>query len=480
MNTFNQHFIKNKHLSLFEKAGFIILLIYAGFCAYYFMERVCFADTSYMFFKIVRDSGFNVEAARYPQILTQLLLIPARFIGLPLNVLMFIYSISFPLLYIVCAGISTFVYGFKNASWTLVFALTGGLGLTFFHAGTETHQSIAWGIVFFSWMQSPKPDFVLTKACIGNLFLGILFAILTLHSHPVGLFFLLFSLFYYWINTRQFKRPEPYIIAGFFVFLSLIKLMTTDTDSYEGQFFSQIVEFPQLIKQLNSNYTFQYFKNNLYSTYHIYLIVFVLGICLMILRKSFVNFLFYSLFIVGFVLFTVLIYHQGDSDLMMQRAFLPVGFFIAIPILNQFQLHQNNLIKSTQLIFIILIYFACFWMISFQGIVMKKRFAYMDDLHAKFNVSRIYLNCKEVDMNRVGVQWSFCLESLLYSSVSLGKDKTYMIALYNDFELKREEIFSDKVLISHESFGRINFSDLDDRYFHFDKLFYQSPLFKFP
>lgn len=104
----------------------------------------------------------------------------------------------------------------------------------------------------------------------------------------------------------------------------------------------------------------------------------------------------------------------------------------------------------------------------------------MDALHAKFNVSRIYLNCKEVDMNVVGVQWSFCLESLLYSIVSLGKDKTYMIALYNDSELKREEIFSDKVLISHESFGRINFSDLDDRYFHFDKLFYQSPLFKFP
>lgn len=75
----------------------------------------------------------------------------------------------------------------------------------------------------------------------------------------------------------------------------------------------------------------------------------------MILRKSFINFLFYSLFPVGFILFTVLIYHQGDSDLMMQRAFLPVGFFIALPILNQFELHQNNLLKSTQLIFIILI-----------------------------------------------------------------------------------------------------------------------------
>ena len=90
MNTFKQ-------LSLFDKAGFLILLIYTGFCAYYSMERVCFADTSYMFFKIVRDTGFNVEAGRYPQVITQLLLVPARFIGLPLKVLMFIYSISFPL-----------------------------------------------------------------------------------------------------------------------------------------------------------------------------------------------------------------------------------------------------------------------------------------------------------------------------------------------------------------------------------------------
>jgi hypothetical protein len=473
MNTFKQ-------LSLFDKAGLLILLIYTGFCAYYSMERVCFADTSYMFFKIVRDTGFNVEAGRYPQILTQLLLVPARFLGLPLNALMFIYSISFPLLYIVCAGISTFVYGFKKASWALVFALTGGLGLAFFHTGTETHQSIAWGIVFFSWMQSSKPDFVFTKACIRQLVWGILFATLTLHSHPVGLFFLVFTLIYYWLNTRQFKRPEPYIILCVIVFLSLIKLMTTDTNSYEGQFFSQITEFPELIKQLDSNYTFHYFKYNINTTYHIYLIVFVLGICFLFLKKSFVNLLFYCLFPFGFVLFTILIYHQGDSDLMMQRAFLPLGYFIAIPILNKFELHQNNLIKSTQLIFVFLIYFACFWMISFQGNVMEKRFVYMDELHVKFNASRMYLNCNDVDMKRVGVQWSFCLESLLYSSAKYGNDKTFMIAVYNDTELKREEIYSNKVLISHESFGRINFLDLNNRYYNFDKSLYQSPKFIFP
>ena len=472
--------IKNKKLSLFEKAGFLILLIYTFYCANYTLERVCFADTSYMFFKIVRDTGFNVEAGRYPQIITQLLLVPARFIGLPLKALMFIYSISFPLLYFVCAGISTFVYGFKKASWALVFALTGGLGLTFFHAGTETHQSIAWGFVFFSWMQSSKPDFEFTKACIGKLFWGILFAILTLHSHPVGLFFLVFSLIYYWINTRQFKRPEPYVILGVFVLLSLIKYLTTDTNSYEGQFFSQIIEFPKLIKQLDSNYTFHYFKYTINTTYHVYLIAFALGICFLFLRKSYVNLLFYSLFPVGFVLFTVLIYHQGDSDLMMQRAFLPLGFFISIPIFNQFKLHQNNVIKSLQFIFIILIYFASFWMISLQGNEMNKRFAYMDELHAKFNASRMFLNCNEVDMNRVGVQWSYCLESLLYSSANFGKDKSYMIAIYSDTELKREEIFSDKVLISHESFGRINFSDLDNRYYHLDKSLYQSPHFIFP
>ena len=119
-------------------------------------------------------------------------------------------------------------------------------------------------------------------------------------------------------------------------------------------------------------------------------------------------------------------------------------------------------------------------MISFQGNVMEKRFVYMDELHVKFNASRMYLNCNDVDMKRVGVQWSFCLESLLYSSAKYGKDKIFMIAVYNDTELKREEIYSNKVLISHESFGRINFSDLDNRYYNFDKSLYQSPKFIFP
>lgn len=99
--------------------------------------------------------------------------------------------------------------------------------------------------------------------------------------------FLVFTLIYYWLNTRQFKRPEPYVILCVFVFLSLIKYLTTDTNSYEGQFFSQIIQFPELIKQLDSNYTFNYFKYAINTTYHIYLIVFVLGICIMILRRVF-------------------------------------------------------------------------------------------------------------------------------------------------------------------------------------------------
>ena len=47
-------------------------------------------------------------------------------------------------------------------------------------------------------------------------------------------------------------------------------------------------------------------------------------------------------------------------------------------------------------------------------------------------------------------------------------------------KIKTREIPTDKVLISHESFGRINFSDLDNRYFQFDTSYYQSPQFNFP
>ena len=47
-------------------------------------------------------------------------------------------------------------------------------------------------------------------------------------------------------------------------------------------------------------------------------------------------------------------------------------------------------------------------------------------------------------------------------------------------KIKTRENSTDKVLISHENYGIIKYSDLDNRYFQFDKSSYQSPQFIFP
>jgi hypothetical protein len=320
--------------------GFMLMAIYLAFCAIYFRERICFADSAHMLVKIMNSASFNIEAGRYPQVLTQLLTIAAIKLHFPTNVVLVIYSISFPLLYALLAWLSLKKYQFKLAFPLMVFSLIGAVQIGFYHAGTETHQSIAWAVLFLAWLFSPSADRNSQSDKYEHLLQGLIISVLALHSHPVGLFLLIFSCFLYWIETRDFKKVEPYFVLTLIAILSGIKILSTESDSYEGQFFSQIPQFPSLILNLSQNWSFNYFILEISKEYLLIAVLFCTGIIWMLISKAYLRASFYALSNLGFLLFTVLIYHTGDSELMMDRAFMPLAFFIAAPLCFQWK-HCN-------------------------------------------------------------------------------------------------------------------------------------------
>jgi hypothetical protein len=460
-------------------AGFLLMAIYLAFCVIYFRERICFADTAHMLVKIINSKSFNIEAGRYPQIFTQLLTIASIRLHLSTNVVMVIYSISFPLLYALLAWIALKKYQFKFAFPLLIFSLTGAVHIGFYHAGTETHQSIAWAVLFLAWLFSPSADGKSRTNKTLHVVQGLVICMLTLHSHPVGLFLLLFSCCLFWVETRDLKRLEPYIAIALIVILSIVKILNTDSDSYEGQFFSQIPQFPNLIAHLSENWSLDYFWKGMSKTYLLISVLFSFGLLWMLRSKAYLRAGFYAISTLGFLLFTVLIYHTGDSELMMDRAFMPLAFFIAAPLCFQWNIESKGISQFLQLAGFSLVFYFAFAGINNKGNFMRSRLAYMSELHHQYKASRVYLHNYEVDMNRVLIPWSYSLETLLYSSSTKGADNCYSIIVTDEYGFSRSEYANPDVFMSNESYGRINFDDLNADFFQIGKsVFISNAYFK--
>ena len=454
--------------------GFALFGIYLVFCAIYFRERICFADSANMLVKIINSKGFNIEAGRYPQIITQIPAILAIRMHLSAAMVMMIYSISFPLLFGSIAFVALKKYHFKWAFPILVFSLIGALRMGFYHAGTETHQAIAWAVLFLAWLMSTS-DPESSKANKFHYFIGVVLTVIVLHSHPVGLFLLLFSIGLFWVETRNMKRLEPWLCFVLIVILSLYKIGSTDSDSYEGQFLSQIPQFPELIKNISSNWSVDYFISRISSNYLIISSLFVFGVIWMVMSRSFLRLTYFIAANLGFLVFTVLIYHAGDSELMMERAFMPLAFFISVPLCLQW---NSNLIKLAK-VFLITVFAAVFYFafagINNKGNYMSSRLTYMDELHEKYKAARVYLQPSEVDMQRVFIAWPYSLETLLYSSSKGNSGQTYSIIVATEYDFKRSEFGNRLVFMSDESYGRINFVELNSDYFKIDGTVYASP-----
>ena len=441
-------------------AGYSAFSVYFIFSLVYFRERICFADTANMFFKIVQTGWFNIEAGRYPQVITQLLLVPAVKLGMPLNTLMLLYSISFPLFYLAVFAIVVHVYRNAKAGLLLIFALIGCIRMGFFHTGTETHQALAWAALFLAWLMDQTPQQGWKRFVVGALL-----AMFCLHAHPVGLFLLVFCLGYFWITVKDLRRPEPYFFLVVIAVLSLYKVNTTETSSYEGMFLSRIGDFPRLLLHLDDNRSLVYFLQKFGSTFRVCRELFMIGLIWMILEKKFLKALYMVAFTVGFWLFTLLIYHTGDSNLMMERAFMPLAFFVGWMVFTQLHLSKNKWINVAQGGLVVYVFFQSFTFIHKESGFMEDRFAYMEELHKNYGAQKICLSTREANMSKVVISWSYSLETLLYSTSKHGKPRSFTVAVLPSPEGKTNDLNDPNAFIAPDFIGTLRLSQLNADYF---------------
>jgi hypothetical protein len=95
---------------------YFLILIYSIFCLHFAFERMLNTDNSFQLFQIINTKNFFFQERRFGVFPTQIPLLIATYLKLPLKWLIYIYSLSFPLLYFCIIYINSQILKCKEAA----------------------------------------------------------------------------------------------------------------------------------------------------------------------------------------------------------------------------------------------------------------------------------------------------------------------------------------------------------------------------
>lgn len=137
-------------------AGMIALVILAGL---FYRERAWFLDIAYQTVLMANEGTVQVMVNRFGSVVVQLLPLLAIKVGAPLSVVSFLYSISFPLLFLLFYWLTVKVLRNELLGWAIVFLYTLMVYDAFYWATSEQQQGLGAVLVFFAyWLRYPKQD----------------------------------------------------------------------------------------------------------------------------------------------------------------------------------------------------------------------------------------------------------------------------------------------------------------------------------
>jgi len=393
--------------------GYVFFALLFLFSIYFYKERILFSDSVFQFFKIINFEKINVEASRYGAIIPEFPVLLGIKLNLNLKLLTILYSVSFIVLYFLIFTICTYLLKNIKAGFAVILVLTLCISQSFFHPVTETHQSLVYSVLLFAILSYENFNSKLLKYGLSVLSIGLAF-----YSHPVALYSVVFVIGYVAIDRKQLKSNEPYILLVLIVGMALTKVIMTSENSYEGKFFAELLNSPTILFDLYKASSSKFFISRLNGLYFWLAILELILLIKLIRNNQLLKLAWHLTITVFFMLITLITYHKGDANMLMERAFMPLALFISIPFLNEVATDKKKYL-SAKMILLVIVVGSGLIRIYNQGLEFKTRTEFNQNLlkkTAKFPNRKFIVSKTELDKHVITF-WSNSFESLILSSI---------------------------------------------------------------
>jgi hypothetical protein len=299
---------------------------------YYAQERIIFTDTAVYFF-VITDTSNVYTSSRFICILSQWMPMLGALLGLPLKVLLYLYSINFiliPLLSMLCCA-----KVFRNKSMALAIGLFYTImnSLVFYYPVTEFQMGLCLLLVYHAFLlwyfdSMPKASpilFIVVTLALGSTILW---------AHP--LVQLVFGAYLCWVFCTMPQFRNRLMLAPVLLWLSYIvyKKWGIPLHGFQANYDKQ-----QMQNLDNFKVPFaEYFNFNLASTfyhkfladYFVVIAIILLSVFFLLRQRKWLSAILFLGILFSFWLLVIVCYKDYDYNYYTEHMMQPVPFFIAL------------------------------------------------------------------------------------------------------------------------------------------------------
>lgn len=430
-------------------AAWLVLAILA---VLYADQRILYQDSAFTMFKLV-NLELPVEHYRWGTII---LLLPAWLCaaaGLPLSLVFAIFSLTS---IAVPYATSRLIYKWvpDNYLYILPLFIPCSLGAEwYFMAMAEMVPALCYGLMFAALA------FRLETPNSSKFALSIVMLVLAFVTHPATLLFCALSVVLLYTTGN---RKHALLYAGIVTLAILLKKYALPSSAYEAEYLGR--GGLQAWLEIDHNWTLGWVKGGYLKRFALPTVVFCCGLILHTKGRKIIS----QLPVLGAMIFlflvVVVIYQQGDSDLMMEKNFAPLLLFAFMPF---FYVNHNGWQMRLAMVMLSLLIVALGLVARFQhSTFYSQRLKNLDELLLRHTNERTFVSDTAFAAPSWGSTWALPYETLLRSSQAGAiHNQSKTINLFKGSQLDSAKLESRGIFYGAEFAYPLTQKQLNSRYY---------------
>ncbi|MFV0593494.1 MAG: hypothetical protein ACK5M7_19135 [Draconibacterium sp.] len=454
--------LKWRYSDIASYSFLILLLVWA---VVYAKARILISDPAFYFFNIVNDADYFVPHTRTTAIITQVPLVWAAKMHLPLAMLLNIYSVSFVLVRVVYFFLVNNVLKNKAAGFAVIAVSSIGIVESYFRPTSESNLALLNSILLYAWLvfiDSKKlkkiPEMILG---IGGTIVLVFFGYV---SHSIALFSLLFVLFYFSFEYRKFKTPFPYVTVVFTLLVFMYHVFFGSKDTGHNNLYGNLLVSPfTILDELNTYYPYKFFFRHINAIFIPYLVMLVVSVFVLFYKKKWWNGSFLVVFSVAYFIVACTSFKEGDSNMEMEKIFLPLTMFAALSFVAAFRYYSGKVQLGLGVLAAGLVVTGLI-IIKPSSSPYAKRIdtiqeVFVDAANKQEN-RKLVIGLKDIEPYPMVGCWAFGIETLVLSTIDKNMEPLtiFLDQGYSDIEgnMKEPDNFMPALFQTSMNYSRLN------------------------
>ncbi len=436
-----------------------------------YRERL-FADTSYIVFGIVNNKSLAIQNNRYGSFITQIVPYLGQKFGLSLRAIVFAYSISFNLFFLIVVAL--LIFRFRQYALSVILTLFYLLLVSesYFLENDELLQGVAWMFLGLATV------FVCNERAqrIGlSLILYVLFSALALTSHFIVVISFVYLLIYAISDKDKWKLStrQTIFVCCAPVAILVIKLLVTHS-GYDDLRLHNATHFSiQDIIDSFSKPVVLVFLERCLSNYWFGVILFISSAIVMINNKQMIRFAWTVLFITGYIVLMGLTYRDEGRDTVLAHIELEwqsLGIIIATPfvfeVLTRLDKYRAALILTvilvTRLTYIGIAVPKFIWRTQFSEIVLSRM--------RKKKINKLILYSDDRYRTKYVLDWTIPYESLFASDARSDRPMLTYCILNKNGDKEKIDLLTSRRDVYYQLFYCLPVGEVNSPYFVIDTM----------